>query len=141
MTANAWNLAISLVLASAFSLAPHFFLGLFTRDPGVHRLGVPYLRVLSLCLPFVGLEIVTAEAILASGHTIAISAIYTTISLLRLPLAFLIPRWTHTGVVGIAWLITVTSVARTVLILAWAARGSWKQGLMRELASGGPDDS
>jgi Na+-driven multidrug efflux pump len=106
---------------------------LFSRDPEVHRLGAGYLRVLALCLPFVGLEIVTAECIMGSGHTRAMSAIFTVFSLLRIPLAFLVPRWTGLGVLGIAWLITVTAAMRTVLILAWARRGTWKGGLARDL--------
>ena len=38
-----------------------------------------------------------------------------------------------TGVVGIAWVITVTCILRTALILGWAARGTWKRGLHGEL--------
>ena len=60
-----------------FVLFPTVFLGLFTRDPEVHRLGVPYLRILALCLVVNGVEIVIAEAILGSGHTTAISWIFT----------------------------------------------------------------
>ena len=41
-------------------------------------------------------------------------------------------QWAAFGI-GIAWVITVTCVLRTVLILAWAARGTWKSGLKGEL--------
>ena len=133
VTANLWNFWISIAHTVAFMTFPGAFLNLFTQDPGVHALGVPYLRVLSLCLPFVGLEIVTAESIMGSGHTTAISAIFTTFSLLRIPLAFLAPRWTGLGVVAIAWVITLTAAARSLLILGWAMRGTWKRGLAREL--------
>ncbi len=37
------------------------------------------------------------------------------------------------GRLGIAWLITLTCVGRTLLIMAWVARGTWKRGLHREL--------
>ncbi|MGH7729677.1 MAG: MATE family efflux transporter [Candidatus Eiseniibacteriota bacterium] len=128
-----WIVGVSLVLTVVLVAFPHVFLGLFTADPEVHRVGTPYLRVLSACLVFVGVEIVTSEAILGSGHTTAISWIFSIVSLLRIPLAFWIPEWTGTGVLGIAWLITVTCALRTVVIVAWAARGSWKRGLHREL--------
>ncbi len=136
MTANLWNLWISLALMTAFLTWPEMFLHLFSRDPGVIALGVPYLRVLALCLPFVGLEIVTAECIIGSGHTVAMSVIFTSVSILRIPLAFLVPGWTGTGVVGIAWLIVVSAILRSSLIVGWAARGTWKGGLAKELGSG-----
>ncbi|MGH7741994.1 MAG: hypothetical protein ACRENS_08225, partial [Candidatus Eiseniibacteriota bacterium] len=100
------------------------------------RLGVPYLRVLSSCLLFVGFEIVTSEAVIGSGHTAVISWIFALFSLARIPLAFLVPRWTGLGVVSIALLISVTCVMRASLIVAWAARGTWKRGLSRELGAG-----
>jgi Na+-driven multidrug efflux pump len=59
--------------------------------------------------------------------------VFTVISLLRIPLAFLIPAWTHSGVMGIVWLITVSCWVRTAVILVWVSRGSWKSGLRHEL--------
>ena len=128
-----WMLWVSAFMTLAFLLLPGFFLGLFSHDPGVHRIGVPYLRVLAICLVFTGAEVVTAESILGSGHTRPISWIFTTFSMLRIPLAFLIPDWTGLGVVGIAWVITVTCILRALIIVTWAARGTWKTGLRREL--------
>jgi len=130
-------------LASAITLVlmawPQAFLQLFSRDPEVMRLGVPYVRILSLCLVINALEIVTAESILGSGHTRALSLIFSTFSLLRIPLAFLVPAWTGTGVLGIAWVITGTCLVRGILILAWAARGTWQRGLRRELSGEAPE--
>ncbi|OGF22438.1 MAG: hypothetical protein A2V63_07105 [Candidatus Eisenbacteria bacterium RBG_19FT_COMBO_70_11] len=117
---------------------PDVFIGLFTHDPDAHRLGVPYLRVVTACLLFSGVEIVTAESIMGSGHTAAISWIFGTFSVLRIPLAFLVPRWTGSGVLGIAWVITLTCIARSLLILGWARRGTWKGGLGTQLHGRGP---
>lgn len=137
LTANRWNLWGSGILTVAFFAVPGVFLNFFSRDPEVHRIGAEYLRVLSLCLPFVGIEIVTAEGIIGSGHTRAISAIFTTFSLLRIPLAFIVPAWNGLGVIGIAWLITVTAVLRSMIIVAWAMRRTWLSGLARELEQAG----
>jgi len=132
-TGIVWNLWISGMLTLVLLAFPGAFLTLFSRDPEVMRLGVPYLRVLTLCLVVNGMEIVTAESVLGSGHTRALSWIFSSFSLVRIPLAFLVPDWTGTGVVGIAWVITVTCFARGLIIVAWAARGTWKRGLAREL--------
>ena len=138
-----WNLWISGTLTVALWCFPETFLSLFTRDPEALRLGVPYLRVITLCLVINGMEIVAAESVLGSGHTRAISWFFTSFSLLRIPLALWSPQW-GVGVVGIAWIITGTCLVRGLLIVAWVSRGTWKRGLHRELhgdaaiPSGGP---
>jgi MATE family, multidrug efflux pump len=128
-----WTVVISLVLMGVVMAFPHAFIGMFTADADVHRVGAPYLRVLSTCLVFVGIEVVMSEAILGSGHTAAISWIFSSVSLIRIPLAFWVPDWTGLGVLGIGWLISLTCVGRALLIMAWVARGTWKRGLQREL--------
>ncbi|NOT33758.1 MAG: MATE family efflux transporter, partial [Candidatus Eisenbacteria bacterium] len=132
--ANLWTAALSVAASLVIAMWPQVFLSLFSNDPEVIRVGIPYLRILTLCFVLNGLEIVTAEGILGSGHTRAISLIFTIFSLARIPLAFLFLYWTGTGVLGIAWVITITCMVRAVLILAWAARGTWKGGLKSELA-------
>jgi putative MATE family efflux protein len=137
-TGIAWNLWISGTLSVLLLVCPQIFLALFSRDPGVLREGVPYLRILALCLVVNGMEIVTAEAVLGSGHTRALSWIFSTFSLLRIPLGFWVPDWTGLGVLGIAWVITATCMVRGLIIVGWAARGTWKRGLQRELHGGAP---
>ena len=133
-TGIVWNAWIALAVSVVLGLFPGFFIGLFTHDPEAHRAGVPYLRVLVLCFLPTAIEVVTTECVLGSGHTLAVSAIFTVISLARIPLAFFVPAWTHSALVGIAWLITLTSWLRTILILGYAARGTWQRGLVRTLA-------
>jgi Na+-driven multidrug efflux pump len=133
---STWAAWFGTALTLLYLLFPAALLALFTRDAEVARVGVPYMRVLSLCLIATALEVVTAESLVGSGHTRALSAIYTAVSLARIPLAFVVPAWTGSGVVGIAWLITTTCILRTAMILGWAARGTWKRGLHRELHGG-----
>ncbi len=128
-----WIVWITAVLTAVLVIFPHVFLRVFSDDPEVLRLGVPYLRILATCLLFNGLEIVTAECVLGSGHTNAISWIFTSFSLLRIPLAFLAPAWTGMGVLAIAWVISLTCIVRALCIIIWAARGTWKRGLTAEL--------
>jgi putative MATE family efflux protein len=134
-----WIFWITLVLTSVLMVFPQMFIALFSRDPEVMRIGVPYMRVLCTCLFFTGFEIVTAESVLGSGHTVVISSIFTIFSLLRIPLAFYAPRWTGLGVLAIAWVISITCALRAIVIVTWAARGTWKTGLARELRSSLPE--
>ena len=75
---------------------------------------------------------------MGSGHTAVISWIFTTFSLVRIPLALTVPRWTGLGVISIALIISVTCALRASLIVAWASRGTWKRGLTRELKATAP---
>jgi putative MATE family efflux protein len=135
-TGLTWNLWLAGTLSAVLIAWPQLFLALFSRDPDVLRLGVPYVRILSVCLIVNGMEIVTAESVMGSGHTRVLSWIFSSFSLLRIPLAFLVPDWTGSGVLGIAWVITVTCMVRGLIIVGWAARGTWKRGLQRELHAG-----
>ncbi len=132
-TAQRWAVGISTVMMLLLLLIPHVLLAMFTRDPALVAIGVPYLRVLALTVIATGIEIATAKTVIGSGHTREISLIFTVFSLARIPLAFWVPYWGGAGVMGIAWLITITCIARATLIVGWAARGSWKRGLSREL--------
>jgi putative MATE family efflux protein len=136
-TAQRWAVAIASVMTVVLLTAPAALLALFTSDPALLRLGVPYLRVLAVTVVATGIEIATAESVIGSGHTREISVIYTVVSLARIPLAFVVPRWHGAGVLGIAWLITLTCILRAVCIVGWAARGTWLRGLSRELRGGG----
>jgi len=135
-TGLVWAGAIALGLTALYLVFPEALLRLFTQDAETLRVGVPYMRVLALCVVATALEIVAAESVLGSGHTREMSIIYTAFSLIRIPLAFWVPDWTGTGVVGIAWVISVTCILRTALILGWVARGTWKRGLQSELHGG-----
>lgn len=132
-TSQRWALAVSLAFMLLFLAVPRALIGWFSNDPAVWEIGVPYLRILAFTLPFTAVEIATAEAVMGSGHTAVLSWIFTIVSIARIPLAFLVPAWTHTGVLGIVWLITLSCMARALVILLWARRGTWKLGLAREL--------
>jgi Na+-driven multidrug efflux pump len=130
-----WIAWFSIALTALMLLAPSAFVAAFTQDVETRRIGADYLRVLSLCFLATGIEVVIFEAIQGSGHTVTLSWIYTVFSLLRIPLAFWVPDWMGNGVIGVAWVIVSTCVVRSVLIILWAARGTWKRGLRQELAS------
>ena len=139
-TGMRWMLALSAVLMAAYLAVPGAFLGMFTQDPEVLRLGVPYMRILALAALATGAEVVTEGILVGSGHTRVLSLIFTVVSLIRIPLAFLVPAWTGSGLVGIAWVIAGTCIVRASFIVGWAARGTWKSGLSRELGLSPPSE-
>jgi Na+-driven multidrug efflux pump len=71
--------------------------------------------------------------VIGSGHTAAISVIFTSFSLLRIPLSWALAAWTPLGPLAVAWTITLTCSARSLVIWWWFRRGKWKTGLGREI--------
>jgi len=132
-TAQRWALALSSVITLVMLLVPQVLIGMFTRDAALLEVGVPYLRILALTVVATGIEIVTAEAVIGSGHTREISLIYTIVSIVRVVLAPWVPHWGGSGVLGIAWLITLSCTLRAIVLVGWVRRGTWKRGLAREL--------
>ncbi len=132
-----WGAWLAMALTAVLLLWPGFFLTLFSRDAEVHRLGAPYLRILALCLIANAVEIVTAEAVIGSGHTTAVSLIFSVTSLVRIPLAAAASYGTGLGPLGIAWTITLTCVGRAIVIWWWFSKGTWKRGLGRGMSGAG----
>jgi putative MATE family efflux protein len=97
----------------------------FTSDPEVCARGGEYMKVLALCQPFMGVEIALFGAFAGAGYTLAPTWISAGISLLRIPLSFLVAlRWGY-GLMGLAWVLSITCVLRALLLLLLYGRGRW----------------
>src|SRR5688500_7415424 len=105
---------------------PEALLRFFSSDPDVLRQGAPYLRVLAACQAFSALEIVLNGSFSGAGDTLPPTLISTTISVLRIPLAWWLALDRGLGLAGIAWTITGTCVLRALLLALWFRRGAWK---------------
>ena len=122
---------IGLVVSLLMALVPEFLLGAFTSEPEVVARGVSYLRILAFCQAFTALEIVLNGAFAGAGDTLPPSLISVTVSLLRLPLAVWMAHGLGLGLDGIAWTITLTCVARAIVVVLWFRRGRWKVKALR----------
>ena len=105
---------------------PEALLGFFTSDPAVVAQGVPYLRILAPCQAFTALEIVLNGAFAGAGDTLPPSIISVTVSVLRIPLVTWMAGGLGLGLEGIAWTITLTCIARALIVALWFRRGRWK---------------
>ncbi len=118
--------SLGLVVSLLMWFIPELLLGFFTADPAVVARGVPYLKILAPCQAFTALEIVLNGAFSGAGDTLPPSIISVTVSLLRLPLAGALAHGLGLGLDGIAWTITLTCIARAIIVAAWFRRGRWK---------------
>ena len=117
---------LGFLVSALMWFVPETLLAFFTRDPEVIAWGVPYLRILDPCQAFTALEIVVNGAFSGAGDTLPPSVISVTVSLLRLPLAVWLAHDLGLGLDGIAWTITLTCIARAVIVALWFRRGRWK---------------
>ena len=114
------------LMTGAMLLVPGALLSIFTSDPEVLRTGVPYLRILALTQVFTGVELVLNGAFSGAGDTFPPMLISVTVSLLRVPLAWWCAITLGLGLPGLAWMISLTCVVRTVILALWFRRGAWR---------------
>ena len=113
------------VAAVAALLIPAQLAGLFTSDPAVVDVAARYLRIGAIADLTVCAEIVLEGALGGAGHTIPPMLTSTTLTVLRIPLAWwAAERW---GVDGIWWTISLTAAARGVAMIALWRAGGWKR--------------
>lgn len=110
--------------ALAALLIPEQLAGLFTNDPGVIAVAVRYLRISAIAELTVCAEIVLEGALGGAGHTVPPMLTSTTLTALRIPLAWwAAARW---GADGIWWVISLTAAARGLAMIALWRAGGWK---------------
>jgi putative MATE family efflux protein len=108
-----------------FLFGGRILFGLFTTDPEVLEAGAVFMAILALCQPFVGWEIILYEAYAGAGYTLVPTAISVAMSLLRIPLAYLVVHETPWGLAGVAWVLTLTCMVRALMLWSLLPRRGW----------------
>jgi Na+-driven multidrug efflux pump len=124
------------VYAVALILFGRPILEIFTRDPAVLEAGARFLLILAICIPFVGPENVIAGAFGGARNTVPPTVISIPLSLLRIPLAYLLAVALAWGPDGIWWAITLTCIVRALILLGWFRRNRWKTAGLAAAALG-----
>lgn len=105
MTAYKYGLKIAMLVMAAgtvlFQLAPELLLGMFDASPEMYEIGIPALRIISLCFIPAAFGIMTSTLFQGTGH--GVLSLFG--SLLRqlvgiLPLAYIL---VHIGGVTVSW--------------------------------------
>lgn len=109
-----WGIVCTLLLM----LCPGPIFRIFITESAVLPLGIDYLVILGVSQLFMSAEITTAGAFSGYGKTIPPSVISIVFTVLRIPLALVLCR-TPLALNGIWWSITISSILKGVLLLAW----------------------
>ena len=99
---------------------------IFNTNPEVVRVGIQFLRILSLTLVFIALSLVIGRSFNGAGDTLS-PMLITGFSLLlfRIPLAILLSKmW---GTPGIWFGIAISDVVQGGIMSGWFIKGKWKE--------------
>ena len=121
-------IALAVVVAAVFVLAPEALLGMYIDDPEVLRLGRPLLALGAAFQLFDALQIVTGGALRGAGDTRWPFLVQTGLAwVVRLPFAYLFAIVLGRGVVG-AWYAEFLFILALAVALGWRFRnGAWKE--------------
>lgn len=108
-----WGLFTSFVLM----VLPEQIFRIFITDPAVLPLGVDYLRILGVSQLFMCLEITSAGAFQGLGKPMLPSVAGILGNAARVPLAAVLSA-TVLGLNGIWWSITISSIAKGVVVVS-----------------------
>ncbi len=118
-------LVATTVTAVAFLTIPETLVVLFTPDPAVIADGSLYLRVIAFAQIGQTFEIILEGALAGAGYTLWPQVASTTLTLLRVPLA---AWWSSAiGLVGIWLALSVTAVARGIVMAMFWLSGAWRR--------------
>ncbi len=130
---SAWAATTQAMLVMAF-VGLGFYLfseplaGLFTSDPGVRHLGALYLKINSVCEPFMALGMVLTGGLQGAGDTIRPTFITLfTMWVVRLPLSYWLMFHCNLQTAGAWWAMCVTAILGGVITAALFQTGWWKK--------------
>lgn len=128
---SAWRTVLIVIgvtgfISVMFLSFPRYISAFFISDEKVIKIGISYLRILGLSQIFMAVEIVLEGAFSGAGNTFPPMMVSVPGSILRIPLAYLLAIKLNLGVSGIWWAITLTSIAKGVVLAFWFRLGRWK---------------
>jgi len=98
-----------------FILFPGGIGSIFFHEQPVIAIAIGYLSIIAIGEPFMCVEIVSSGAISGLGNTKLCSIISIILTGFRIPLAFLLSRYTSLGLHGIWWALTLTSICKGIV--------------------------
>jgi putative MATE family efflux protein len=119
--------ALMVACAAALLLWAEYVMGIFTAEADLVRLGSIFLRIASASYLVLAFVSVLQSCIAGAGDTVPNMIISIgMIWVVQLPLAYLLPRLTGLGVLGVRWAVVVSVFAGTIAYVLYFVLGRWK---------------
>lgn len=103
------------VVGAAFILLPKTISSLFFHEAEIIPQSVAYFVILGFCEPFLCLELMAIGAMSGLGRTKECSIISIVLTGMRIPIAWMLSQ-TGLGVKGVWWALTLTSIAKGIVL-------------------------
>jgi len=125
ITVSLYELLMGFFAVLILIFAP-YIIKVFNTNPEVVRIGIQFIRILSLTLVFIALSLVIGRAFNGAGDTLS-PMIITGFSLLlfRIPVTILLAKML--GVIGIWFGITLSDIVQGGIMSGWFLKGKWKE--------------
>ncbi len=131
-------LAVSIVLGAGFALARHPLARLFTDDPAVLAVLTPFMVVMALSQPFLGLHFTLGGALRGAGDTVTpLWAALVGNWGLRVPMAFLVAFVLEWSVLWVWFALSFDHLARSAWMLVAFRRERWAENVGAATRSAG----
>jgi putative MATE family efflux protein len=109
-----------------FLALPAPIVRIFSADPRVIAAGAEYLVILAYSQVFMGVETVVAGGFSGAGNTLPPMVVSVPLTLVRIPLAYVLTYRLGLGIHGIWWAISGTTIVKAVILVIWFRAGRWK---------------
>lgn len=116
----------SLGITVLYYVGAPIWVGLFSHDPAVLAIGIPYLRIMAFAQVGSGVAMVLQGAFSGAGHTVPPTLVSTTSSLLRVPLARFYAIGQGLGLTAIWWVIVVLQCLQGLTMAGLFHLGMWR---------------
>ena len=116
---------INLIFTLAFFFGASYLYDLFNQADNVIYEGTQYLMIIAVFEIFMGWEIVAGAAFSGAGNTLPTLVISLPLSILRIPLAYILAIYMQMGVIGIWWAISVSTLLKGIILVFWWSRDRW----------------
>lgn len=126
--ANLQGMIVMTVMAVIFFCGSGYAPTLFTQDPQVQRLASDYLRISSICEPFLALAMVLTGALQGAGDTWRPTLItFFTMWVIRMPLGWLLIFKLNMQTMGAWWVMSLTTIVGGLITMMLFRAGYWKR--------------
>ncbi len=120
-----YNISIAIMTALGIGTTTLLYFGarpifsIFIDEVESIRMGIDYLKILSISQWFMCIEIIVGGAFNGLGKTKPPSIVSITFNALRIPMALYLSTHTSLGINGVWWAITISTIFKGVVLYIW----------------------
>ncbi len=117
----------AVLVTLVFMLWPGGLIAVFVPESNTVVAGASYLRIVGLSQLFMTVEVCLLGGFTGAGNTFPPMMVSAGLTLARVPLAYLLCTEAGWGTDGVFWAISLTTIAKGIMMALWFSLGRWKK--------------